>query len=125
MVYQFSFVPEIGLIREVIEGDVTAEGLLAALQRLREDPRFSADMVNLLDMRRCTIKLRPEDLPSLKGAFDETFSGGKGRTAYLVADPRATAMILIFRKQTPCRESAVFSTTEKALDWLGLPILEV
>ena len=125
MIYQFTFDLEKGLILEKFEGKVTAEGLFSALRRLREDSRFHADMVNLVDLRRCKLVLELEDLPKLKDAFDETFSGGKGRTAYLVGDPKSTALTMIFRKQTPIRESAVFSTVEKAMDWLGLPVAEV
>ena len=82
------------------------------------DSRFNPDLNNIVDMRECKITLSLEDYPSLIQAFGKVFMGGKGRSAYLVKDPKSTAMLMLFCKQTPMRKSAIFSTEEKAMEWL-------
>ncbi len=44
-----------------------------------------------------------------------------GPTAYLVNDPRSTAYTMLFCKLNSARSISLFSTPEKAPEWLGNP----
>lgn len=124
MVYSFKIDTELGYLQEQFEGDLNAQGLRASLERLSMDSRFHPDLMNLVDMRQCRLTLSLAEIPSLVQSFSETFKGGKGRTAYLVRDSKSTATLMLFSKQTLQRQSAIFSTEEKALEWLGVGSLK-
>ncbi len=124
MVYSFKIDTESGYLQEQFEGELNLQGIRASLERLNMDSRFHPDLVNLVDMRQCRLTLSLKEIPSLVQTFSEIYEGGKGRTAYLVKDPMSTATLMLFCKQFLSRKTSIFSTEEKALEWLGVESLK-
>jgi len=125
MSYDYSISIDAGLIRENLEGDVSYEQIESGLLRLGNDDRFHPDLNSLVDMRDCNLDLDLAVLAKIQSIFESVFKGGSGRTALLVDSPKNTALMMLFQKNASVRTVALFSTEEKALEWLRVPAAEV
>lgn len=120
MAYRYTIDTGKKLIREVFGDLISAEAIIQAIHSLTLDEDFHPDLDNCVDMRNCSLSFGLRDLPKIVSVFGEVYQGGAGRTAILVDNPKNTALTMLFQKKTSGRRIAIFSTEEKAFEWLGV-----
>ena len=129
MPLRFTFVPELELVLETAEAEITGAEVLSVRLEEAESPQFADCRLILTDARKVDRpSVRPEDLHRL-AEFVQTRSDvyrGK-RWAFLMNEATPTGLALMLAKLFTDRgilEAQVFSTMHGACDWLGIAPLE-
>lgn len=104
------------------EGEFDMDSFLSGFGAVTGDPAFDPDFDVLVDLSRCRLRVRPRDIPNISELYDAKYEGGRGRTAILLNDPMVTALAMLFQKRVRSRETRLFSTREKAMEWLGVKV---
>lgn len=112
-------------IVEVV-GDESRDLLIDVYTRLIADPAFRHDMPKLLDDRRVTNFVGPDDLMKIRDAVAKHYEGVKAerRIATVSHDPMAAKMMRLFEDirsigpRTGEVEHRFFGTMEDAVAWL-------
>jgi hypothetical protein len=118
MALRYQYFPEHDLIVEYLEGHLD----LDAAKDLKRSEVTSGDLGPdtriLAVVGEVTYDSRDtrEFGPWLREAYGDL----DPRAAYLVRDPGSTALMMLLQRQFRDRPVEVFSTLERALDWLGL-----
>ncbi|MGH0037230.1 MAG: STAS/SEC14 domain-containing protein [Myxococcota bacterium] len=110
-----------GLVEVVIEGEITAEGLLEWTEQLRGDPDFSAEVDQLVDLRRATgVSMETSEVRSF--AQGQPLFKPAARRAVVVGSEFDFGMARMFQvmRGDEAGEIRVFRDIDEARRWLAV-----
>ena len=129
MALRFTFVPELDLVLETADAEVTGEHMLAARTEEVQASEFKACKRILTDARAVeSPAVGPEDLRRLADLVESHRELYRDkRWAFVMGGARSTGLAMILSKLFTDRgilDAEVFSTMDGACEWLGIPPLD-
>jgi len=120
--------PERDLVRMKLVGDIDAEKLLAFVKALAADPAYRPGMKELADCTECTLQDKFQDMVAYTQVRSSHVPIRKRvRCATILASEEFFAKGRIFAAlHAPIGlDVEMFTDTRSALEWLGVPELDV
>jgi hypothetical protein len=111
------------LIVEYYSGDINIEDIVILKTALSLEQDFNSGYSIVLDFRECDLLITKEDVLGFISFLKEnSIIVGKRKSAYLTTNPNEVVVATIFStliKNLPISPK-IFTTTEAAVNWLGL-----
>ena len=121
----YHILPDKALIIGRFAGPTGAEDIQQLLHEVRADPLFDRAFHMLMDFSAAVLRIGVSEVMLLCDFVLSIAEGVTGRTAIIASGPIATALAMIFSKGTSLiAPSAVFSTWDAALKFLGVDLPE-
>ena len=129
MALRFAFVPELDLVLETADAEVTGAEMLAVRSAEVAAPEFAACKWILTDARTVeSPSVEPQDLRRLADLVETHREAYRGkRWAFVMGGAKPTGLAMLLTKQFTDRgilDAEVFSTMDGACEWLGIPPLD-
>ena len=116
---EYKIFTEQNLIAIQMGSNVLYRDVSELFARLLEDPHFSTELSGVVDLRKSTVDMSPEDVERLGGIAAE-LEISRGRWAYLADSPLSTALAILYRdKLAEIHDGEIFSTLEAASEYIG------
>jgi hypothetical protein len=106
-------------------GDVSPDEILASIRALRTDPRYRPEYHGVCDATNATFAFGANEARLLAREIGGGTDRSKGKWAFLIDEPRSTALVLVFGSaRDPATPVRVFVTASAASEWLGIEVSE-
>lgn len=119
----YTILPEKRLVISRFTGPTGAEDIKRLLLEIWADSRFDRAFHMLMDFSKAALRIGMAEVTALCHSIMTIAEGAMGSAAIIASGPVGTALAMIFSKGlslfTP---SAVFSTWDGALDFLGVDL---
>lgn len=106
-------------------GTVSFDEILSALRTMRQDPLYRPEFNGVCDVTEGAFGFGPSEARQLAAEIGGTPDRTTGKWAFLLAQPMATALVLVFgTKRGPETPVQVFATATAASAWLETSVSE-
>lgn len=121
----FDFQPDKELILTVCSGTVSGAEIVECVRAIRRDPRYRPELNGVCDVREGTFAFGVEEARALAREIGASEVRSNGKWAFLIDEPRATALVLVFGSERGAESPVqVFATARSASDWLDCHVGE-
>jgi hypothetical protein len=121
----FDFQPDKELILTACTGSISTSEIIECVDAIRRDPRYRRELNGVCDVREGTLAFGAEDARAIAREIGAGENGSRGKWAFLIDEPRATALVLVFGSERGAKSPVrVFATARSASDWLDCHVGE-
>lgn len=121
----FDFQPEKELILTACSGTVSSNEIVECVRAIRRDTRYRPELNGVCDVREGTLSFGADEARALAREIAGGEHPSRGKWAFLIDEPRATALVLVFGSERGANSPVrVFATARSASDWLDCHVGE-
>ncbi len=119
----YHILPEKSLVISRFVGPTGAEDIRRLLLEIWADSRFDRSFHMLLDFSKASLRIGMAEVTALCHSIMTIAEGAMGSAAIIASGPVGTALAMLFSKGLSLfTSSAVFSTRDAALNFLGVDL---
>jgi hypothetical protein len=125
MPVKYDIFPDVALVLYICTGNITPEAFFSVGDFVASDPRYSSNMIIIIDFFSAEIDVHVSDLSLAVGKFNEANQRDKkiGKTAVLTKSTALTFLGETLKSLSldTINNFGIFHTKKDVIIWLGLP----